>query len=170
MAQFEKAFHFERFVPNLGNNRALPPHDQLALLLATGMTKVDLIAFGKGLSEAFKAEPLEPPAAGLTPEAHAEALATLRLDRRSEVLAEQWAPYAKLERGGHSIEGRAVSTLRDYVRALGEQRGMYGILELRTEVQRLNSIEGTAALFSDAPSGSSASTGDPSGAAKTGGR
>ncbi len=168
MANFEKAFHFERFVPNLGNNLELSPSDQLALLLATGLTKMDMATFGKGMKTAFKAPIVElvtPPE--LPAEEAVEAKLSALYDQRADLLAGCWGPYAKLERAGHSIEGRPVSTLRDYIRALIEQPGFYALIEMASEVRRLNSVEGTNELFSDALSGGSFGTGGRSSAPKT---
>lgn len=165
MANFEKAFHFRRFVPNIGNNKQLPQPDQLALELATGMTKVDVLAFNSGIRTSLKSVP--PPFVapeGMTPEAADEAKANAVLDHRAGVLAGIWGPYVRLEHGGHTIEGRPVGNLGEYLRALIGQNGSFAIMEISNEVARLNSVDGTLALFSDALSGGSAGTDDQSSA------
>lgn len=159
MATFAKAFHFERFVPCLGNNRDLSPTEQLAIEIATGMSKTDMAAFAKGWAAAF--EPPADPPADETPET-AVARSAAHLDHQSETLATHWGAFVKLERGGHSIEGVEVNNLRAYLRVFIDQPGGYSLLELSREVYRHNSVDGTRALFSAARSGGSVGTDDQS--------
>lgn len=157
MANIPKAFHFERFVPNLGENRQMPPAEQLALELATGMSKTDLNAFTKAWRAAFALSAEAP--AEETPEA-AEVRESALLDSRSDSLGAGFGQFVKLERGGHTLDGMPINNLRDYLRALMDQPGGYALLELYREVRRLNSVDGTQALFSSALSGGSAGTAD----------
>ncbi len=163
MANFERLFHFEKFVPNLGNNRELLT-DQLTLDLAVGLTKVQLRAFARGPKEANEA-----PAGSLSvdeAQLQGSALELARIRLQNEAfktkLAELWGPYVKMGPGNHSVEGVPITSLRDYLSLVVDQPGIFNLIELREEVMRLNSVEGTRALFSDAPAGGSTSTRRPS--------
>lgn len=152
MANFERAFHFESFVPNLGDNRELRA-DQLTLQLACGMTKLELQRF-KDAPKALKGISLESP----TDAADLEAMEVAFWEKSSDVLAAKWEPFVRLGPGNHSLNGKPLATLRDYLRFAVEQPGAFSVIELINELTRLNSIEGTRALFFPLPAGGSTST------------
>src|SRR4051812_19832212 len=103
MANFERGFHFERFIPNLGNNRELQA-DQLTLELACGMTKVELQRFvdvpGKALHVPESATLPE----GATAEQLDASVASF-WDTSAEGLATEWQAFVRLGPGTHSING-----------------------------------------------------------------
>jgi len=168
MANFERLFHWESFTPNLGNNRELLA-DQLTLEIAVGMTKVELVSFLKGPVTARG--PIE--AAVVGDEAAAEVKTKQNDDAYVARLAEAWAPFVRLGPGNHSVNGKPLTGLTDYLGTVLEQPGIFNFIELQQEVTRLNSVEGTRALFSAPPAGGFISTVPKSSApagSQTGGR
>jgi hypothetical protein len=167
MANFDRLFHWETFAPNIGDNRALLS-DQLTLELAVGLTKTELRRFQKGPNvlrdlkfEAIAGSPgVEEIEAGVW-------------DKVADLLAVEWGQFVRLGPGSHSMNGKPIAALRDYLRFVLEQPGAYNVMEIVREVQRLNAVEGTRALFSAPPAGVTTSTStaaDGRGGSQTGGR
>ena len=181
--------HFESFTPNLGDNRQLVT-DRLELSLAVGMTKEELKAFARAVPESLDIPEKDAVAAAieelkaLPPETLVDSAAWLDPSRRlDEAVAAQgaaamqklalaWAPFVKFS-GQHTLDGQPCTTLAEYLGFVFAQAGRFNFLEIQDEVRRLNSVEGTRALFSDAQSGRTTSTstaaGGPGGS-QTGGR
>lgn len=167
MANFDRLHHWERFVPHLANNRELPAREQLALEIATGLSVLELEAFGKAQAAALEASRGE-----MTPDPGPEATDAARLAwvtaRRAERervrsaqaahLGQAWAPFIRLAPGSHTINGKPLTSLADYLAAIASQQGAYNFLELRRQVMTLNSIDGAEALFSGRASGGSDGT------------
>lgn len=166
-----RSFHFEVFVPNLGDNHKLPADQQLRLLLATGVTKKDLRIFEK--AGQVKVSPQEIIAGAIervdekiTKADDAEAaleefhdkLLEATYDLQAAGLAKVWADYVKLERGGHTIDGRAVGTLEQYLQVIVRQNGLFNFVEIGKAFRQYNSAEGAFRLFSNALSGGSTGT------------
>jgi len=182
--------HWERFAPNLGNNRQLVESEQLTLELAVGMTKVQLSDFFRALTDSVSTpeqaevdrllkELGDDPGKTLeamTTEAKAAAETALReaSEKRDAAYAAKlsvaWAPFARLAPGDHHINGQPLKSLANYLHFVRSQAGRYNFIEIQDEVTRLNSVEGSRALFSDAPSGGRSSTRTQRGAAQPAGR
>lgn len=154
--------HWERFVPNLGNNRKAAAGEQLALEIATGLTKMDLEAFQRFAShlgapvEIDQAEAAR--VAGERKEVLEDVKARMYIAARAKKLAEQMKPFVRWVGGNHTINKQPVTGLEDYFRALLVQVGFYNWTELTHEVFRLNSFDGGIALFYEPPAGGSTST------------
>lgn len=170
---FTRSWSWERFVPNLGENRILAPAQQLVLELGVGLTHVELDAFRKGVERAYEVVVEHSPGAKAAAlkrrsersdeeKALVAAAEAVQLDAMAGALAEAWAPYARMGPGQHAINGKPLASLRDYLRVGFEQRGLTLILEVQEEVKARNSVEGSIALFSARRSGGSASTAAPS--------
>lgn len=168
-----RSFHYEVFVPNLGSNRKLPADQQLRLLLATGVTKKDLRIFEKAGQTAIhprevtalaleRSEKTDDANAAL--EAFGEALLEATYDLHAEKVAKIWGDYIQLERGGHTIDGRAVGTLEQYLAVIVRQPGLFNFIEIGKAFRTYNSAEGTFALFSNALSGGFTGMASPSSA------
>ncbi len=138
--ELTRLWHWQKFFPNVGNNLELREQDQLYLEVAVGLSKVEL----KRLSEAIG--DLE----GLTFEAGAKQL------------ADAWRPFVRLAPGAHTLEGKPLASIDDYIGAVITQPGLFNLMELSAEAGRLNSIRGTQALFSQRLAGGGASTSKPS--------
>lgn len=179
-----RLYHFERFVPNVGNNHQLPEDEQLTFEVAVGLTKVELQGLQRLVSgdelrktsdEALAAPRAEMKAlreSGATPDVLAakadelaEAGAVAELDGYARRIAAGLASYVRVGPGRHTVDGKAL-TLESYLRATFEQPGFFNLSELTRELTRLNSVKGSAELFSAQRSGGSASTGAASSATK----
>lgn len=165
MGHLSNGYHWERFAPKIGNNLELRVEERIHLDIAVGLTVMELVDFHRAL-ETLKDIPI-----GRTPGATEDqpkdinvAIAELgellvhQMRPKAEALAAAWGPFVRLV-GTHSIAGRAVATLGDYLLVGLGQVGVFNIVEIRQQVDNLNSIKGTRELFSDALSGGSSSTG-----------
>lgn len=184
MANFERLFHWERFAPKLANNRELPEREQLALELATGLSVLELQDFSLAVSKAATVArdsvtvPERPDKDATAEQVDAfvtASRAALEQFRAAQVaaLTPLWTPYIRLAPGKHTLDGKPLTSLADYLGAVMQQPGLFNFLELQREVKTLNSVDGTHALFSRALHGGSDSTDDQSSAPEsneTGGR
>lgn len=181
--------HWQRFEPDLGDNLQTDPSNRLFLEVADRMTKVELHDFTDALARSFEV-PEQAALAGLVKdwEARRDTLTaelvvdfTARLTEAAAArdaayvakLAEAWAPFIRLGAGEHAIDGKPLAGLGGYLAFVHGQAGRFNFLELQHEVQRLNSVEGTRALFSEPPAGGPSSTPRASAAkegSQTGGR
>lgn len=175
-------FHWERFEPRLGDNHSLPPEKRFFLEVACGLTKVQL----KGCERALDFSKLHLDAGAVVEEAkkskaedesHEEALQRVGEQRMGELCIEQlaraWAPFIRIGAGQHTLDGKPVATLKDYLSAVIAQPGRFNVIELSKVLAQLNSVIGTHALFSERLSGGPISTVGPStdaAAAATGSR
>ncbi len=149
-------FHYERFDPEIGENRKLPVEQRLFLEVACGMTKVQLTACKRALelssividADAAKAE------AATTGEPVGDVALRMTSVACVDRIATAWAPYVRVGAGPrHTLNGVTVASLRDYVAALIEQPGVFNLVELSQVIAQLNSVTGTRALFSERLSG-----------------
>lgn len=174
--ELTKRFHWERYEPNIGDNLAAPPGERLWFELAVGMSFLDLKEFNRipgTLRDS--AAPVSKPSSETSEDinAHFEKTRAEANDKAADILSAGWAPFVRLGSGSHSVDGKPLTGLRDYLRFIIEQPGVYNIGELSKEMNRLNSVNGTRALFSEPPSGGSTSTPRPlaaPGGSQTGGR
>ena len=135
MANLDSLQRWVAFVPDIGNNRALPPEQQLVLEVVSSLSKEALLQF----SEDLKAPPKE----GETAD-----------EARIRVLTQ----HVRLVGGPHSLGGHVVSTLAEYVRVCINLAGHYNLRELFAAVGYFNSFSSTDALFSERLSGGTAFT------------
>lgn len=148
-------FHWERFEPNVGENHSLPEDRRLFLEVACGLTKVQLKACARGLN--FDSLAIDGEAAKLEAEKTGEPLedvstrmmAALCVDKA----AAEWGPYVRIGGGPHTLGGREVKSLKDYLSVLIEQPGWFNLLELSRVIGQMNSVTGSRALFSGRLSG-----------------
>lgn len=134
MAEFETLKRWVAFVPDIGNNRALPAAEQLCLEVAASISKEALIRFAAQLSEPTLAD-------GETPD-----------DGRIRILSE----HVRLIGGPHKLAGVEVKTVDDYARACIGLAGHYNLRELFAAVGYFNSLSSADALFSERLSGGTA--------------
>lgn len=164
-------FHWERYEPRLGENHNLPVEQRFFLEVACGLTKMQLKACTRALD--FSALRLD--AAAVVEEAkaskgedetHEEALQRVGEQRMGELcvaqLAEKWGPFVRVGPGKHTLDGKPVATLKDYLSAVIAQPGRFNVIELSKVLAQLNSVTGTHALFSERLSGGPISTVGPS--------
>jgi len=171
MANFDRLHHWTRFEPQLANNLELPLRDRLALEIATGLSVAEVEAFTKAQSTAAAAAKGELPRRP-GPEATAEEnaayieAAKAEMERmrtaQAQYLAPLWAPFVRLVPGNHTINGKPVATLADYLGLVLTQHGLFNYFEIPRQVLAHNSISGNESLFSLRPFGGSASTDDES--------
>ena len=134
MADLKLLQRWVAFVPDLGNNRSLPPDQQLVLEVASSLTREELMAFRDAINA--------PPAEGETPDA-----------ARIRVLGQ----FLRLV-GTHNIGGKEVKTFADYVNICLEMADQYNLREVFAAVGYFNSISSADALFSERLSGGTAFT------------
>ena len=134
MADLKLLQRWVAFVPDLGNNRSLPPDEQLVLEVASSLTREELMAFRDAINA--------PPAEGETPDA-----------ARIRVLGK----FLRLV-GTHNIGGKEVKTFADYVNVCLEMADQYNLREVFAAVGYFNSISSADALFSERLSGGTAFT------------
>lgn len=135
MANLDTLQRWVAFVPDIGNNRALPPDQQLVLEVASSLPKEAMLRFG----DEIKAPPKE----GETKD-----------DATIRVLGQ----YLRVAGGPHSLGGHVVSNLGDYMRVCIGLAGHYNLRELFSAVGYFNSLSSTDALFSERLSGGMAFT------------
>lgn len=137
MANLTRAWRWERFAPDLGDNLSLPEGERLYLEVASGLSGEQLAAFHATLRDMK-----------IAGESVAEVVAAW---------AGVFSPVVRLV-GEHTIEGRDVKSLGDYLRLLAESNGVYNLTEMVSIVTEFNSVSGTSALFSRRHSGGVLST------------
>lgn len=180
MAILTRAYRWEKFHPDLGENLELAPADRLTLEVASGLPPAVLAEWQRALAAAATdAAGVVQTSAQPENEAAREAWAKEAAAKVSaaflDAVAAAYAPVVRLV-GSHSVAGRPVTTLREYLGLVVEEtagHGGYSLTELRNEVVRLNSLGGQQELFFERRSGGSPSTAPRSAAkdsAKTGGR
>lgn len=124
---------WERYVPDLGNNRELPEGERLELEVATGLTAAEMQA----LAEATRG------AAG---------------DDALQVLAGVLEPHVRVRGGPHTINDAEVRTLGDYLKAVASLADGYNVAEVTTALVRANTLTRDDELFSQRQSGGWVST------------
>ena len=150
MANLTRAYRWERFAPDIGDNLSLPEGQRLELEVASGLTGEQLRAHRDAITGAFES-------ARETPE------------KLPELLAAALSPVVRLV-GSHTVDGKPVTTLAEYLGVVFSLSGVYNLREVTQTVLDFNSIEGTSRLFFARHSGGSPTTSARSAAAPTAGR
>lgn len=177
MPNLTRTYRWERFEPHLGDNLELPPERRFYLEVASGLTKEQLAKFEldaktKILTDEAVAKHapekerlLELEKAGAPAAEIAEGLARWvdDVDRSiTDCLVEHFIkvlePVVRLGAEPLTVDGRAITTLAEYLRLITEVRGRYNLTELSSMVHWYNSREGSAELFYERLSGGGAST------------
>ena len=138
MAELSCLNRWERFVPDLGDNRTLLR--PFYLEVASGLPRVQLEAFTDALAKVLESSPT----------------ATER--EKVEAWAAAFAPYVRFGREPLVLAGKPIAGLADYFEALFSMSGSYNHLELGHVVRDFNSFEGTRRLFFERLSGGLAGT------------
>lgn len=156
MANLKRRHAFKRWAPDIGENRDLP-EPALWFDLATGLSAEQLA----GIRERM-AKPVTPPEEG-TPEQRLEGLKTALRARYLSAFGD----FVRVQGGPHSIEGRPLVTLEDYLCIVETQAdfGQLAVKDLFSALLSFNNFGGGDELFLQRLSGGSASTG-PQSAAK----
>jgi len=150
MADLKRTYRWERYTPDLGDNREQPEGQRLELDVASALTGEQLAQYDAAVRDAFEAAkqtPVELPA----------------------LLAAAFAPYVRLV-GSHTVEGKPVTNLGEYLGVVTSLSGVYNLRELAQVVRDFNSVGGTGELFSQRHSGGLRTTRAGSAAPQTGGR
>jgi len=128
MAELTRTFKWEKFVPDLGDNRNL--EKPFFFEVASGLSKLE-----------FKeAMGIWSQLAGTEADMCAKAAASL-------------APYVRLGSEPLSVSGQPITTLEAYLALTIEQPSMSGWMELAMAIKYLNSLDGTRELFFARPFG-----------------
>lgn len=132
---------WERYVPDLGENRSLAEADRLELELASGLTAEELSSLREQMAEA-----VEVGAAGGGRAKVAAAFATALEGR------------VRLRGGPHVLDGREVKTLAEYLDVVATIADGYSLYEVGTALIEANVFGGRDELFSQRRSGGWVST------------
>lgn len=144
MANLTRTWRWETFEPDFGDNLSLPEGQRLQLEIASGISPAQYRAFGESIQEAAKA----------------------RDGDSEEVIAKRWAdvfsPVVRMVSPPpgqlHTVEGKTISTLADYIAVLLTMTGIYNLHELTDALRNFNSVEGTSRLFYRRQSGGTSTT------------
>jgi len=167
MATLSRRYTFKRWAPDLGENRSLPESERLWLEVAAGLTAKQMSECRAAAARVAAVDVERPDTASLSA-ADAEAAWRVALDAHTakvrDVLAEALGEYVRIVGGPHTVDGRPVATLADYIGLVqeSEDMGVAQLLDLRATLEAHNSISGGDELFSLRRSGGRASTGGPS--------
>lgn len=139
---------WQKYAPDVGNNRELPSHQQLVLEVAVGLTKLQLQSLRFTL-------PLTPAAPDETDEQKAAREAA---DEAAglDLAASVWGAFVRLKGDQHTVGDKKVSDLRSYLGAVPAT----GVYEVGRILRHLNSLTGAEELFSERSSGGLSTTGD----------
>lgn len=149
-------FTWTRFEPDLGDNLKLPPKERLHLLIACGLSKQQLKQFNQAVLGFDEVGPQT--SAPRDGESETEALERATREAAAKNLAGAAGAYVRAGAGRHSIGGREVRTLEDYLLAILEQRSQFSLSELIRAMHEINSVGGNRALFSERLFGGSSFT------------
>jgi len=151
MANLKRTYRWEKWAPNLGDNRELPEAERLHLELATGLTAAKLSEVAKALrlvaEEKFQAPAKDTPAESL--EAAVRSAADDMLARQRRVIVAALSDVVRVRGGPHHVDGKVLTSLEDYV-ALAQgfaDAGLLLLTELREALWAFNSVEGPDELF-----------------------
>lgn len=126
MTTLTRAWRWERFAPDIGENLSLPEADRLHLLVASGLSAARL-------------------------QQHRDAYDDAASDSSSSaaLVAGFSRVFDGLVRvdGTHTIDGKKVETLEQYLEVVVESSGVYNLSELGRVVVEFNSVQGTQQLF-----------------------
>lgn len=145
---------FKRWAPDIGENRDLPGGPGLWFELATGLSAEQLSAIRERMAR---------PVADSTDAAPAVRLEALKTGIRTRYL-EAFGEYVRIVDGPHSIAGKPLATLEDYLRIVEEQAdmGQLAVKDLFAALLSFNTFGGGDELFLRRRSGGLASTARPS--------
>lgn len=162
MPTLERLFRWERFEPDLGNNRELPPKARFYVEIAVGLTKERLRDLGekwvaawpnpKAIEVAVVVD--EVVATDLTP---AEPLPLG--PPRAERLAAVFANIIRMGKEPLSFEGKPITTLAEYFELCGTLSNVLNLIELQRALIEANGVTGMQELFFERLSGGFTSTG-----------
>lgn len=155
---FERLWHWYRFAPNLGNNLELPEAEQLTLEIGVGLTKVEIESLRIGLQKIVSPYVVPIVVDGKVDLEATEIEADKHIDLAASAMAEAWDKFARLGPGNHSINGRPLTCLKDYLKAAMVQPGVFQVIELFDTIIHFNTVTGSRALFSVPPAGGVTST------------
>lgn len=141
MANLTRTWRWETFEPDFGDNLSLPEGQRLQFEIASGISPAQFRAVGDAIASASKVAPGE----------DEKAITQRWADALAPVVRLVPPPLGQL----HTVEGRTIASMSDYVAVLMEQAGIYNLKELTEAVREFNSVEGTSRLFSQRRSGGS---------------
>ena len=145
MANLSRSFRWEKYTPDIGDNLEQPDGARLELEVASGLS-AERVAEYRAAMQGVASGP------GFV-----------------ESLLAALTPYVRLV-GTHTIEGKPVTNLAEFVAVVGGMSGVYNVRELVNLVGDYNSAEGTSELFSKRHSGGLRITSAMSAATATAGR
>lgn len=136
MADIASLRRWVAFVPDIGDNRDLPPEHQVVLEVAASLTREELLAFREQIAN---------PTIGEGESSDGARIRTL-------------SQHVRLKNGPHRLGGKDVKTLEDYAGVCLLMTDQYNLRELFAAVGYFNSLSGGDALFSERRSGGMAFT------------
>lgn len=147
MAEISRTFRWQRFVPDLGDNRDLPKPFYLEVAVGITREQLDqLLAAGKELHEkAYVDGPAGVVAA-------------------VDDLAKMLSPFIRMGKEPLVVDGKTVASLRDYLELCASMPNLVNALELPMAVRFCNQLGGDQELFFERLSGGFSSTPAPNGA------
>jgi hypothetical protein len=160
MAEIGFLHRWERYAPDLGDNRQRANSERLWIEVKSSMTRAELDAFnqsivalhrerGERLGQHMKAvHDLEPTEAKAKTDAFLEELLQFVADSYVAALR----PCVRLV-GRHTLGGKPCESLDQYIAILLPLSDAFNIIELLDVVKAANSVSGTTALFSERRSG-----------------
>ncbi len=154
---------WQRYVPDIGDNRDLPDGERLELEVRTGLTRAELRAFVEAMAELKR--PLVEKSQAILAELKAGTIDASTADARmtEAVTASDVAAVGMLAEnirvvGRHTINDKPIESMSDYCGVMSELAGTGAMKELIAVVSRVNSFTEEDALFSERLSGGLAST------------
>jgi hypothetical protein len=158
MANLASLQRWEKYAPDVGNNRSLPEAERLYVDVCCSLSRLELQAFDAKLQEMHRQRLARAEKGDGTGE---EDLNALLVDGYGGALES----IVRLV-GTHTLGGKPVTTLREYVQAVAPLADGYAVLELVAVVREANSVGGAMQLFSGRRSGGWAGTPVPASAAR----
>jgi hypothetical protein len=159
MANLDNLIRWQKFLPDLGENRSLKK--PFYVLLAVGLSKLDL----QRLMDSLDALKPKPPAEGdaPAPEVSEEQAA----NEAAEKLAAALAPFVKLGSEPLVVNGENIDSLAKLLKLYAQlPAGGAATLELAWALRYFNGIGGQSELFFERLSGGVAGTGQDQRAAR----
>lgn len=163
MADLSILHRWERFAPDIGNNRQLPEADRLWLEVKSSMTRAELIAFNQRLADLHRERGalVEKQLKALERnDGTAAAQADFEANLEALVVAGYTAALSEVARvvGRNTLGGAPCNTLEEYLAAVHQLADGFNVLELVAAVKDANSVGGSTQLFSGRRSGGWAGT------------
>ncbi len=132
--ELTRLFRWERYEPNIGNNRQLEPAGRFYVDLAVGLAKAQLADLAAKYDAALKEKISSVP------------------------MAEAYGPFVRMGSEPLVYEGKPVATLAEYLALCEVPENACNLVELPRALLEANSVAGNSELFFERLSGGFTST------------